>query len=287
MGGVKGLTAPNGGSYGRRVTGDDLVDRLTRLGLTRYESQAYAALVRRADSAPADIARAAGIPRPRVYDVLRSLVEKGMAIDRPAATFRFAPVPPDQAVDTLLQGHRQRLAGAESDAAAVTSSLQSAYDAGLRLTSPLDYVEVLRDVEALRRRFADLQNNAEREMLVFSKMPAAVRVGTNDAGLALAGRATLRCIYEFAQLDDDEDVEGIRRFAEAGEQARFVPSLPTKLALIDDRIVMVAMSDPLAGEPSLTTMIVDNAELALCLRVTFEHYWAQGISFDRALEQRG
>jgi hypothetical protein len=193
---------------------------------------------------------------------------------------------PEQAVQALLDGHRRRLADAERDGAAVAELLEPAYAAGQQLTTPLDYVEVVRDVEVLRRRYADLQANTQREMLVFNRMPAAVRVSDNVAGLELAGRASLRGLYEFAQLDDPEDVAGIRRFVEAGEQARFVESLPTKLAVIDQRIVMVAMVDPLAGEPSLTTMIVDNAELAVCLQVTFEHYWSQSISFDEALDRR-
>jgi sugar-specific transcriptional regulator TrmB len=269
------------------MTGDDLAERLVRLGLTRYESRAYQALVRRADSTPAEIARAAGIPRPRVYDVLRSLVAKGVAADRPGAPTRFSPSPPDEAVQVLLDEHRRRLADAERDGAAVAQALQPAFDAGQRLTAPLDYVEVVRDVEVLRRRYAELQARTQREMLVFNKMPAAVRLSENDAGLELASRADLRGLYEFGLLADPEDVAGIRRFVQAGERARFVESLPTKLAVIDERIVMVAMVDPLAGEPRLTTMIVDNAELAVCLKVTFEHYWAQSVSFDEALERVG
>jgi sugar-specific transcriptional regulator TrmB len=268
------------------MSADELADRLQGLGLTRYESQAYTALVRRADSTPVEIAQAAGIPRPRVYDVMRSLVVKGVAIDRPGAVSRFSPASPHDAVQVLLAGHRRRLADAERDAAEVAAALQPAFDAGQDLRGPLDYVEVIRDVDVLRRRYAELQVLVEREMLMFNKMPAAVRIGENRAGLDLAARADLRGLYEFAFLDDPDDVAGLRRFIEAGEKARFVESLPTKLAIIDERMVMVAMVDPLAGEPQLTTMVVNNTELAVCLRVTFEHYWAQSLSLDEAIRRR-
>ena len=42
-----------------------------------YEARAYVTLVRRDSFTAAQIARTAGLPRQRIYDVLASLVEKG------------------------------------------------------------------------------------------------------------------------------------------------------------------------------------------------------------------
>ncbi len=53
------------------------VDQLTRLGLTMYEAKAYLALTRRGSSTAAEVARIAGVPRQRIYDVLAELVERG------------------------------------------------------------------------------------------------------------------------------------------------------------------------------------------------------------------
>ncbi len=61
------------------------VDRLVRLGLTTYEARAYVTLVRRDSFTAAQIARTAGLPRQRIYDVLASLVEKGLASARPGS----------------------------------------------------------------------------------------------------------------------------------------------------------------------------------------------------------
>ena len=72
---------------------------LVDLGLTKYEAQAYLALMRRDGSAPADVARLAKIPRQRIYDVLATLVEKGLASHRPGPPARYAAVSPEFAVD--------------------------------------------------------------------------------------------------------------------------------------------------------------------------------------------
>jgi hypothetical protein len=135
----------------------------------------------------------------------------------------------------------------------------------------------------LARRFADLQQETQREMLVFNKPPVVVSQEANEAGRDLARRATLRCVYQFAQASDPVAIEGLRAFQDAGEQMRFVETLPTKMAIIDDRIVMVAMADPLAGPTTLTTMIVTNTELAACVKVAFEHYWELGVPLEEAI----
>src|ERR1700728_3612667 len=80
---VGSLTREGGRFYVHRVSDPDVVERLVRLGLTKYEARAYAALVRRDGSTPAEVARVAGVPRPRVYDVMDSLVAKGLVVLRP------------------------------------------------------------------------------------------------------------------------------------------------------------------------------------------------------------
>ena len=56
-------------------------------------------------------------------------------------------------------------------------------------------------------------------MLVFSKMPAAVSVEQNIAGLGLARSHLLRTVYATSVLDDPSARRGIRRFIEAAELA--------------------------------------------------------------------
>ena len=56
-----------------------------------------------------------------------------------------------------------------------------------------------------------------------------------------------KSIYEFSIFDDPAVAEGVRRFIEQGEQARFVPELPLKLVFIDGTIVMFGMQGPIAA----------------------------------------
>src|SRR5436853_4903256 len=106
------------------------IERLTRLGLTSYEAKAYVALLRRDSSTAAETARVAGLPRQRVYDVLSSLVEKGLASTKPGRAVKYSAIAPEAALDRLLAVHRQELAELERDTVSMIEDLMPAYLAG-------------------------------------------------------------------------------------------------------------------------------------------------------------
>ena len=263
------------------------VERLVRLGLTRYEARAYVALVRRDASTPAEVARMASVPKPRIYDVLQSLVGKGLAANRPGRTAKFIAAAPERAAAELVQAHRDRVAALEGDARHLVDELRAAYEDGRQHTDPLDYIEVIRSPEAIATRFNELQRSVEREMLVFSKPPATVSIEDNVVGLELARRGVLRSMYEFSILEDQTQLDGVRAFLDAGEQARFVAQLPLKLGIIDERTVLFAMPDPIAGGTEITTLVIENPHLASTLKIAFQSLWATGSTFTKACHHLG
>jgi len=261
------------------------LERLQRLGLTSYEARAYLALLRRDSSTAAETARLASLPRQRVYDVLSSLVEKGLASTRPGKAVKYAATPPEQAVANLIAQHRQQLAELERDTASMLDSLTPAYLAGQEHTDPLEYIEVLRDRRAINERFAELEAGIKDEILVFTKPPYATPVFEHDEGLDVVSAHRARSVYEFSAFDDARSAEAIRRYIEAGEEARFVAELPLKLVIIDEQIVMFGIEDPVAGSSILTMIVVDHPSLARLLKIAFEAVWAAGLTFEEASER--
>jgi sugar-specific transcriptional regulator TrmB len=259
-----------------------MITNLTRLGLTSYEAKAYLALVRRDSSTAAQAARLAGVPRQRIYDVLASLVEKGLAVARPGSVVKYAATAPELALERLLSDHRQHMAELEQETVALIDELGPAYRAGQEHTDPLEYIEVLRDARAINERFEELQAGVKREILVFTKSPYARPAQENVEGLTVAREHKARSVYEFAAFDDPAFIEGVRRFIEAGEEARFVPELPLKLVIIDESIVMFGMEDPVAGGEHLTIMVVEHPSLAGILKIAFDAVWDRGLTLGEA-----
>jgi sugar-specific transcriptional regulator TrmB len=266
------------------VDNGELVAQLTRLGLTSYEAKAYLTLIRRDSFTAAQVARQSGLPRQRIYDVLGSLVQKGLAVSRPGNVVKYAATGPELAIDLLLTAHREDLSRMERDARSMVKDLKPAYEAGQAHTDPLEYIEVLRDRRAINERFAELQAAVKKEILVFTKPPYATPPQENVEGLEVIQTHEARSLYEFSVFDDPAVTRGVQRFVEAGEEARFVPSLPLKLVIIDETIVMFGMEDPVAGSSDLTIVVVEHQSLAKVLKTAFDAIWDSGLTFDQAEE---
>jgi sugar-specific transcriptional regulator TrmB len=257
--------------------------RLVDLGLTSYEARAYLALVRRDSSAPAEVARFSNIPRQRIYDVLKTLVQKGLASHRPGPPTKYAAVAPEFAIERLTLARREELDRLERSSRELIDLLSPAFAEGQKERDPLDYIEVLRDRAAINERFAELQEGIENEILVFTKPPYARPPQETVEGLDVARKHRARSVYEYSALDDPDFAEGVRSFIAAGEEARFVEQLPLKLVIIDETVVMFGMEDPIAGPSALTIVVVEHRALAQVLKIAFDAVWAQGLTVDEVI----
>lgn len=268
-----------------RVEGQEekpLVAQLVRLGLTTYEARAYIALVGRDSFTAAQVARQADLPRQRIYDVLESLVGKGMAAARPGRVIKYAATEPARAIHRLVAARREELSQLEDAGARTIEALTAPYAAGQKHTDPLEYIEVLRDPRAISARFDELQSAARREILVFTRPPYAKPPQDNIRGLLVSRRLEARSLYEESVFDDPAVLAGVRQFVLSGEKARVVPTLPLKLVIIDEAIVMFGMQDPVASGSDLTIMVVDHPSLAAVLRMAFNAYWETGVDLEEA-----
>jgi hypothetical protein len=109
-------------------------------------------------------------------------------------------VPPELAVERLLGLRRRDLTALELDAAAIVAALGPAFEAGRSQTDPLEYIEVLREREAINRRFAELQEQVQREILVFTRPPYATPPQENVEGIAVTRAHEARSVYEASRL---------------------------------------------------------------------------------------
>jgi sugar-specific transcriptional regulator TrmB len=89
----------------------DLIDKLTALGMTEYESKVYLALLREHPTTGYQLSKAAGIPRSMVYEALGRLESRGAALstaEEKATLYR--PVPPDTLLGRFETETRSRVA---------------------------------------------------------------------------------------------------------------------------------------------------------------------------------
>jgi sugar-specific transcriptional regulator TrmB len=274
------------------TNGNDQISQLTQLGLNIYEAKAYMALLRRDSSTASEVAEVSGVPRQRIYDILASLVERGIAISRPGKNgTKYAAVAPNIALTGLLEREQKRLSDLQSATTELVTNLSQQYKQSQHVSTPMEYIEVLRGRQAINQRFAEIQEQCEKEILIFTKPPYAMQPqedkNKEEVISTLKRQIVARSVYENSVLTSEETRRAVELFVRSGEDARFVEQLPLKLVIVDEEIVMFAMEDPIAGRTELTIMVVEQKQLAQMMKLAFEAMWAQGDTYDQAVERLG
>lgn len=141
-------------AYMREQT-DKIVNRLKSLGLTKYEALVYIALLKVTGATATEIHGISGVPRASVYPVLTQLEEKGLVSISQSTPRRFAALPPEDGIGSLL-------ARIESDAKDAQEALIEIH----RQSLPADRIgqELIWNVHgiaAIRKRLAELIGQAE------------------------------------------------------------------------------------------------------------------------------
>ncbi|MEM1515394.1 MAG: helix-turn-helix domain-containing protein [Candidatus Bathyarchaeia archaeon] len=79
----------------------------TFLGLSEYEAKIYEFLVNEEPSTARKISLRCGIPRTKVYCVLRRLVEQNIIAEAPLKPRLFVALPPSKGVKTIYRDSRK------------------------------------------------------------------------------------------------------------------------------------------------------------------------------------
>jgi sugar-specific transcriptional regulator TrmB len=76
-----------------------VIDLLQRIGLNKYEAEAYAALVQYGPLTGYELGKRSGVPLSRSYEILERLSARGLALQQPGDPPRYTAEPPKQFVD--------------------------------------------------------------------------------------------------------------------------------------------------------------------------------------------
>ncbi|ADT84627.1 HTH-type sugar sensing transcriptional regulator TrmBL1 [Thermococcus barophilus] len=82
---------------------EEIIEKLQKLGLTKYESLAYITLLKLGPSKATDITKESGIPHTRVYDVLSSLHRKGFVDIMHGTPRLYKPVNPEVVLEKIKE----------------------------------------------------------------------------------------------------------------------------------------------------------------------------------------
>ncbi|HWZ98402.1 MAG TPA: helix-turn-helix domain-containing protein [Candidatus Dormibacteraeota bacterium] len=272
------------------------IQSLNSLGLNTYESAAYVALLSRTELASREIASRANIPRQRIYDVLASLVAKGLCVARNSTPKTYSAVDPKVALGLLAQDRAAALERQRDEArtlaARLAEELAPVFASGRGQNDPLAYVEVLAGATRISHRALALAGAAKKSVNSCIKPPMILSKEQNWTFLkAPLGRGLkYRALCDTETMANAELRSWLMQFRKWGLELRVVPELPLKMQAFDEEVALVSMQDPAGGQPSFTAVAIHNRGLVAMLNIAFEHLWSTGKAPDAAesaKEKRG
>jgi len=265
------------------------IEKLNDLGLSQRESKVYLALLKNGTASASSIQDASGIPRTKVYEITKSLVQKGYCkARRTGRELTFDTIDPQTAFGTQIPKIEDKLTQTKN----TIEELHEIFSNSGHYTESLEYVEILHGNEIVHNHYCELVNDAKREILGFGRGPYAWDSNTKleeqkQALLGLMERGgQSRWIFEVIGEPTKWMLDYFEVLRENNIPTRISQSLPLKMMIFDQQAVLVAQEDHFNLEGELTMSIIKQSTIANAFKALFEYFWAQSLECKSWLKSR-
>jgi sugar-specific transcriptional regulator TrmB len=251
----------------------DLIDRLVRSGLAQAEARCYVGMLAPRAFRVTEIAQRAGLPRSRVYELIRSLVRSGLCTEVVSSrAARFRAVPPNEAI-----GRLEALAGEEARRrnAALSGAVRALESRAAHRGERHDPVEPLRRRDQVLDRCEQAVRAAEHEVLTVASQPWQP-LDSPAAHDRLRAGVGVRAVHERAACAGGPERRRLARHAGRGVQVRTVDHVPSHFTVFDRRTVLLDLWAPRHDPARSGSLLIRHAGLAELLSDAFERLWERG-----------
>jgi DNA-binding MarR family transcriptional regulator len=259
------------GGWGRE---EQLIQYLGEFGLNRNEARLYLVAYGRPSMRAAELAELAGINRPKAYDALRVLVDKGLFVEEPGPVARFLAVEPVTVVQRLRQQTIADQANLVEDTSRLIADLFARYYRAPLATDPFDLVEVIRNAEAAWARCEAVAAGAEEDVVRARKLPVGGAGPPGGDRVGIRPGIRYRVLYERGFLDDPQFRAQVAERERHGEAIRFTERVAIGLCVVDRRKSVLSLNTAEVTTGPGSWIVLEHPALAMLLTEAFEVAWA-------------
>lgn len=284
------------------MTYEALINFLKLMDLNLYEAKVYLALLSKGSLSPLEAYKVAAIPQPRIYDILRSLVNKGFAREDPEKN-AYAPLVPIQVfqakrLNAMNKLKRQKEALLKKiDQIEKEFSLLEEGNYWIEHLSKLSMsetvnrfgIKILKGNETISNTLIDLFSQSNSEILNVSKNPPLVLYPANPI-FESAVKAVKRGVRYTRILSVDyilceglkyveKDLqEGIRIFVLSEDQ------IACKFYIFDNSRVLIR-AESIDPESIYLAMLINSPEIVQALRCYWESLKSKAIPIEEFIKK--
>jgi HTH-type transcriptional regulator, sugar sensing transcriptional regulator len=257
---------------------EQLVQYLAEFGFSRNEARMYLAALGRPPLRVAELAELADVNRPKAYDALRQLVDKGLfspesSGQEPNQVARFKAADPTLVVQRLRHQSALEQADRVQDTSLLVADLFARYYEAPVGVDPFDYVELIRNSDAAWARRDAITAGAEKEVVQARRMtPPGSRPRAGDE-VGVREGVSYRVLYETGFLAFPQFEARLAERELRGEQIRFVDRVPLGMTAVDRRKCLLSLNPTGLVSGQGSWVVLEQPALADLLTNAFDLLW--------------
>lgn len=271
---------------------DEIINKLQSLGISGREAEVYIALLQKNELTAPEVAKLTTAARTKIYEILQNLVKKGLCTEKYKDGLKvFSCIEPNIALQNILKFDEEELTRKKKIADEFQGELMKLFAQNVKVTDPLDYIEVISDIGHLRERWVKIQENTKKELIGFTKPPYVISFEDTleYQEQPAANNVVLRGIYEYSYAKSEEEkellIKGVRSYERLGEEVRVIKELPMKLVISDEMVTMFVLENRVSIKMGLTAMIITHPDFAKMMKFVFETYWNLSMTLEEYQER--
>lgn len=243
----------------------NLKEELKQAGLKSYEADAYETLLKGGTLTGNEIAKEAGIPLTRVFDVLKSLVEKELVLRINKRPMLFRTVEPGTALKNFFEKKINRLKETEKSILSDIDKIKKRKPE----TKLIEKVKILAGSEALWKLTEEMIKRTEKSIKIvrtYDQRPARIF----DLLHSLLKRG--KQVRIITTSVSDEAVKRMREDIERGIEIKYYPVEELRFVIIDGKEAFQSFVNPRNKEDRIT-IHAESRELSNALENYFDKIW--------------
>lgn len=262
------------------MAGPGVANVLQSVGLTAEQEQVYRTLLAHPGATQQEILSRLPLSRGRLREVLGVLQRRGLVSRaRRSAVAGYFPASPDVSIAALVRQRTEELEALSEVAVRLGKEFRQAGGGARRF----ELLEMVEGPSAVTQRFVQLQQAAQREVLVLDRPPYATHPdGDNPAGISALGRGVhYRAIYDAGAVAVPGGLARIERHVTAGEVVRVFNELPLKLTVVDRQLALLPLD---VRDPTTEAALIRSPTLLTGLTTLFDALWERALPWSAVQE---
>jgi sugar-specific transcriptional regulator TrmB len=261
------------------------IQRFLELGLTERETKVYIELLSKKEFTISELQKSAGIPRTKIYEVLLKMIDRGICTEHRIGKVKYyEAVEPKKALHKVLEDYKNDYQSELEKKKILTESLAGIfnplYEKNKDLVSPLEYVEVIKDKDHAQNRILSAFKNSKSEIVSLIKGPYICDTNTRvnqqvrEERNCLKRGVSCKKIYESAEMQGQEWLfDQFKPLTKLGTKIKIVKSLPIKMVVFDDNLVIFPLQDIIKNPNELTIILIQHKEMVSACKILFHYFW--------------